>query len=74
MQVRDDGLTDAEGEVMDSLCEAWLYFKELPIQHPSDQDEFLAGLHRLQDLLAARVCRRLYPDGWVNEAANSRGD
>lgn len=63
---RADGLTDAEGEVLDALSDAVEAFAELPVQHPSDEQEFLAGIHRLQDLIAVRIARRLYPEGWVN--------
>lgn len=63
--LRDDGLTDAEGEVMDALCEAWEAFAGLPVEHPSEQDEFVAGVHRLQDILACRIARREFPAGWA---------
>ena len=62
--MRDDGLTDEEGEVMDALCDAVEAYAELEVQHPNEPDEFIAAIHRLQDQLAARVCRRLYPNGW----------
>lgn len=63
---RADGLTDDEGAVIDALSDAVEAFGALPCQHPSDEAEFLAGIHRLQDLIGIRVARRLYPDGWVN--------
>jgi hypothetical protein len=64
--VRDDGLTDDEGIVMDALCDALGVYAELPSEHPDDLRDFADSIHRLQDLLAVRVCRRVYPDGWVN--------
>jgi len=67
--VRDDGLTDEEGEVMDALCDAVDAYGELEVQHPNEAEEFIAAIHRLQDLMAVRVCRRLYPRGWINHGA-----
>ena len=49
---------------MDALCDAVEAYAELEVQHPNEPDEFIAAIHRLQDQLAARVCRRLYPNGW----------
>ena len=63
--MREDGLTDEEGVLMDHLCAAVDAFEELERQHPQEADEFYAAIHRLQDLLAVRVCRRVYPYGWV---------
>lgn len=63
--MRGDGLTEPEGEVMDFLFDAVEAYGQLEIQHPDEPREFVAAIHRLQDLLAVRVCRRLYPEGWV---------
>lgn len=65
---RDDGLTEDEGEVMDALCEAVACWDQLEEQHPSETAEFYGVIHRAQDLLAVRIARRLYPEGWVNYA------
>ena len=69
--MRHDGLTDVEGEVMDSLVEAVESFNELEKQHPDEEADFFAGIHRLQDLLAVRAMRRLYPEGWETFSAGS---
>jgi hypothetical protein len=69
VRVRDDGLTDHEGAVMDFLSGAVDVYEDLEEQHPQERDEFYAAIHRLQDLLACRAMRRLYPKGWVNDAA-----
>ena len=63
--MRDDGLSDEEGELMDHLCDAVDAFEALERQHPQEADEFYASIHRLQDLLSVRAMRRLYPKGWV---------
>ena len=61
---RKDGLTLEEGEVMDALNLAWNKFIMLKTQHPSDLPEFKNSIHRCQDLLAVRIARREYPNGW----------
>ena len=63
--MRDDGLTDEEGEVMDALCDAVDAFEALERQHPQEEEEFFLSVHRIQDLLAVRAMRRLHPKGWV---------
>jgi hypothetical protein len=62
---RDDGLTAEEGAVMDALVNAVNAFGALPRSHPSDLDEFCDGIHRCQAILALRIARRHYPEGWV---------
>lgn len=66
---REDGLTEAEGEVMDALCEAVAAFDQLEAQHPSEALDFYGAIHRAQDLLAVRIARRHYPEGWVSYTA-----
>lgn len=68
--LRSDGLTDAEGDVMDALIEATAAFDALPSEHPDEATEFYAAIHRLQDLLAVRAMRRIYPEGWVTFAGD----
>ena len=63
--MRDDGLSDEEGAVMDALCEAASAFDQLPLQHPQEEVDFYAAIHRLQDLLAVRAMRRIYPKAWL---------
>ena len=62
--MRDDGLTNEEGDVMDYLVGAYTAYDGLEVEHPSDPGEFVQAIHRAQDLLAVRVVRRAYPDGW----------
>jgi hypothetical protein len=66
--MRNDGLTEQEGVVADHLFEATQAWLELPEEHPYEQDEFLASIHRLQDMLATRIARRLFPEGWPTYA------
>ncbi len=68
--MRNDGLTKAEGAVMDALVTAWNAYAELEKQHPQDEAEFLAAVHRAQDLLAIRIVRRDYPYGWTTWVYN----
>jgi len=61
---RPDGLTKEEGKVMDALITAWKTFVSLDRQHPDEQRDFADGIHKCQDLLAVRIARREYPEGW----------
>ncbi len=64
---RDDGLTDEEGVVMDHLLDAVNAFTKLRRQHPDEGRDFCDGIHRCQDALALRVCRRAFPIGWPDK-------
>lgn len=50
---------------MDALVDAANIYAALPVQHPSEPNEFVAAIHRAQDLLAIRIARRDYPAGWA---------
>lgn len=65
--IRSDGLTDEEGVVMDALCLATNAFADLPRQHPDELRDFCDGIHRAQDALAVRICRRAFPVGWPDK-------
>lgn len=65
--MRDDGLTDPEGDVADHLFTANEAFAGLPVQHEDDQREFEYHVHMLQGLLACRIARREFPAGWLND-------
>jgi len=58
------GLTDKEQEVMDHLVGAVTRYAQLEVQHPMEMDDFMDSIHRLQDLMAIRVTRRAFPNGW----------
>jgi hypothetical protein len=51
-------VTDAERRVVMLLAEAWNAFLELPVEHPSNTDEFCRAIHAAQDKVLARVGRR----------------
>lgn len=61
---RKDGLTEQEGEVMDSLVNAWNKFVKLERTHPCDINDFADGIHKCQYELCMRVMRRDYPEGY----------
>lgn len=61
---RPDGLDAGEGAVMDHLVAAANAFGDLPNGHPAERRDFVAAIHRAQDLLAARAMRRMFPEGW----------
>ena len=62
------GLTEAESVVMDHLVDAVEAFNALEVQHPQEKAEFFDAIHRCQGLLAVRVCRRVYSEGWPTHA------
>jgi hypothetical protein len=66
MKLRKDGLNKVEGNVEDALIKAFNTFVKLPIQHPSDREEFTKGIHICQDILGRRVLRRAYPESYFN--------
>lgn len=63
------GLTKSEQSVMNSMMDAYNKFLQLERQHPDEMRDFVDGIHRCQDVLALRVVRRAYPDGWLNKAS-----
>jgi hypothetical protein len=69
----EDGLTHNEGAVMDALVSAAEAYRELPVEHPAEPQEFVAAIHRAQDLLAVRIARREYPSGWTRYDENGSG-
>lgn len=60
----ETGLNLLEQECMDKLIDSYHAFLKLERQHPEELKDFVTAMHRIQDLLAIRVVRRLYPDGW----------
>ncbi len=62
--LRNVGLTEAERSVLERLAAAWMAFRELPAQHPDDNDEFRYSIHALQNIIAWRVARRVNPEDW----------
>jgi hypothetical protein len=67
--LRSDGLTNAEGVVMDHLCAAVNAFAQVERQHPDELRDFVDDIHKCQDQLAVRVCRRAFPIGWPIKVA-----
>ncbi|MEN6349325.1 MAG: hypothetical protein ABFD08_08030 [Syntrophomonas sp.] len=63
----DTGLTPEEQVIMNHLVEAWVVFTKLSHQHPDEVRDFTDAIHRLQDLLAFRVCQRCFPVGWPSK-------
>lgn len=54
--------TPEEKEIMSLIVEAHNKFLELERTHPMEMTEWVDSIHRLQDLLGARVLRRDYPE------------
>lgn len=63
------GLTDSEQKVMDALVLAFNEFAKIERQHPDEMRDFTDAIHRAQDLLAVRIARREFPDGWPTYTA-----
>lgn len=59
-----NGLSEAEDRVMRALCDAANAYAQLEVEHPSEQLDFAMAIHRCQDLLAGRIARRAFPQGW----------
>lgn len=66
----EDGMNDEERDVMDALGKAVAGFAALPRQHPDEMRDFVDGIHKCQDQLAVRVCRRYFPEGWPTKWTN----
>lgn len=58
------GFLPQEKKCHDDLMSAYEAFLEMDRQHPDELRDFVDPLHRLQDLLAVRVIRRVFPEGW----------
>ncbi len=58
------GLTPGEQMVMDKLIECYAAFLKLDREHPDEMRDFVDGIHRIQGVLAMRIVRRCYPEGW----------
>lgn len=58
-------LTEAELELDATLADAARQFGRLPEFRPGEHAEFVAGMHRLQDLIMSRAATRAYPDRYT---------
>jgi len=58
------GLMPKEQEVMDKLMECYKAIIKLDKEHPDEMRDFVDGIHKIQDVLAVRIVRRMYPKGW----------
>ena len=58
------GLTLEEQGIMDKLMECYELFLKIDREHPDEIRNFVDGVHKIQDVLALRVIRRCYPQGW----------
>lgn len=64
-------MEDAECKALAALGMAWNAFASLLPTHPSDRVEFQSAIHRAQDIIAARLVRRCYPDVFVTYEAET---
>jgi hypothetical protein len=56
--MREPEATNAEVSLLEHLGKVNDMFCSLPVQHIEDQDDFRRLVHRLQDMVAARVAFR----------------
>jgi len=59
--------TEQEAFIARLLGEVWNAYLALPVEHPMEQAEFCAAIHRCQDIVLARSGRRALGD---SEAAH----
>jgi hypothetical protein len=58
------GLTDQEKLILNHVMKAHAGFLSLSEIHPSDMQDWADAIHRLQNLIAFRVARRVDPGFW----------
>lgn len=51
-------LSNAEQKVLDLLAKAWNVYTFLPIEHYSDENEFLKAIHSAQNIILSRPTLR----------------
>ena len=62
--IANPALTIEEQHILHLLADAYNAFVALPSRTHHDTDEFVDGTHRLQQLIALRVARRVDPHVW----------
>ena len=58
-------ITNEEREIMQLTADIAIKFKNLEQTHPSDISEVVDAIHRIQDIIACRIARRVVPDVFV---------
>ncbi len=56
-----NGLTADEQMALTLLADAANVFNALPVQHPSDADEYVRAIHAAQNIILSRVAYRTDP-------------
>ncbi len=64
------GFTLEEQNAMNSIMRCYDAFLALPQEHPDKLRDIVDAIHRIQEKLALRVVRRLYPKGWPTYKKN----
>lgn len=52
-------VTEQEKKILDMTGEVWNAFLTLPVEHPSDRDEFMRNIHALQNIILSRSAYRV---------------
>ena len=58
------GLSPQENIVMARIIKVYEAYNKLETQHQTEKQEVCDAVHKIQDLLAVRVCRRMFPEFW----------
>jgi len=65
-------MTEAEKKILDKLTEAHNEFLLLPVQHPSDIQEWVCRLHELQRMIMCREAVRNNPEYYYDRGTNNQ--
>jgi hypothetical protein len=65
-------LTEKEKEILTKLAEVHNLYTKLGEEHPSDINEWVLSLHRLQQLIGIRVARRNNPEMWYKHTIENK--
>jgi hypothetical protein len=57
--------TDEEKAVVMKLVEAYEMWLKLADKNINEKEDFVAGIHRCQDVIRGRVAKRADPEFWV---------
>lgn len=72
MRLTKTGLGIEEAKCMSNLIDCWNTFIAMERTHPDELNDFKEGIHKLESILALRVVRRLYPEGWFSLKNNKK--
>lgn len=66
LNLKQNGFTAEEQNVMDLICEANERFNSMLYTHVTESEDWNKAIHQLQFLLGMRILRRDYPDQFTH--------